>query len=185
MRMHSGANPSYTADELVYQIQTAKATVLFLHPDSLSVGLAAARAAGIRSDRIVLFDRPHVADVASPPPAALDLGVDVRALITLDELVHEGLAQPRRWAEPRLKPGEGKTKLALLFFSSGTTGRPKAVMIPHYAVIANCVQMKQYANTRDAPYPNEKKLYRSGDVALAGACSLEWCVVPVDELHYV
>ena len=57
-------------------------------------------------------------------------------------------------------------------------------MIPHYAVIANCVQMKQYANTRDAPYPNEKKLYRSGDVALAGACSLEWCcVVLVDELR--
>ena len=99
MRMHSGANPSYTADELVYQIQTAKATVLFLHPDSLSVGLAAACAAGIRSDRIVLFDRPHAADVASLPPAAASAPgaeyVDVRALVTLDELVHEGLAQPR------------------------------------------------------------------------------------------
>ena len=143
--------------------------MLFLHPDSLSVGLAAARAAGIRSDRIVLFDRPHAADLTSPPPAAAELGVDVRALITLEELVHEGLAQPRRWAEPRLKPGEGKTKLALLFFSSGTTGRPKAVMIPHHSVIANCVQMKRYVDLKDGGLPNEKKTWAAGDVALGGA----------------
>ncbi|KAI0705344.1 amp dependent CoA ligase [Earliella scabrosa] len=145
----TGANPSYTADELVYQIQTAKATVLFVHPDSLKVGLEAARTAGIRDDRIILFDK-----------------VPGDSHITIHELVKEGLAQPKRWAEPRLKPGEGKTKLALLFFSSGTTGRPKAVMIPHYAVIANCVQMKQYANTRDGNKPNSEKLYRAGDVAL-------------------
>ena len=136
----------------MYQIQTAKATVLFVHPDSLKVGLEAARTAGIRDDRIILFDK-----------------VPGDSHITIHELVKEGLAQPKRWAEPRLKPGEGKTKLALLFFSSGTTGRPKAVMIPHYAVIANCVQMKQYANTRDGNKPNSEKLYRAGDVALGGA----------------
>ncbi|KAI0702163.1 hypothetical protein C8Q76DRAFT_802450 [Earliella scabrosa] len=94
-----GANPSYTSDELVYRIQTAKATALFVSPDSL-------------------------------------------------------------------KPGGGKTKLALLFFSSGRTGRPKAVMIPHYAVSANCVQMKQYAKTSDGNKPNTDKLHRAGDVAL-------------------
>ncbi|EJF61698.1 amp dependent CoA ligase [Dichomitus squalens] len=146
----TGANPAYTAEELVYQIQTAKATVLFVHPDALPVGLEAARATGIRDDRIVVFD-------AVPGDNHL----------TVTDLVKEGLLQPKRYVEPRLKPGEGRTKIALLCFSSGTTGRAKAVMIPHYAVIANCIQMKQYANTRDAPYPNEKKLYRSGDVAIA------------------
>ena len=140
-----------------------------MHPDSLAVGLAAARKAGIRDDRVVLFD-----------------AVAGDSHLTVHDLVAEGLIQPKRFVEPRLKPGEGKTKIALLFFSSGTTGRPKAVMIPHYAVIANCVQMKQYANTRDAPYPNEKKLYRSGDVALAGTCSPGWCcVVLVDELRTI
>lgn len=147
----SGANPAYTAEELVYQIKTAKATVLFLHPDSLKVGLEAARKAGIRDDRIVLFD-----------------AVPGDHHITLGDLVKEGLIQPKRYIEPRLKPGEGKTKIALLFFSSGTTGRPKAVMIPHYAVIANCVQMKQYANTRDATLPNKEKVYGAGDVGLGG-----------------
>lgn len=39
-----------------------------------------------------------------------------------------------------LKQDEAKTRLAFLSFSSGTTGVPKAVMIPHYAVISNvCV----------------------------------------------
>ncbi|KAI0657466.1 acetyl-CoA synthetase-like protein [Cubamyces menziesii] len=146
----TGANPTYTEDELVYQIRTARATVLFVHPDSLAVGLAAARTAGIPDDRVVLFHRtPDV------PAGAGHL--------TIDELVREGLGRPRAWVEPRLKPGEGKTKLALLFFSSGTTGRPKAVMIPHYAVIANVIQMKQYADRHDAGKPNSQKKYAPGD----------------------
>ncbi|KAI0717916.1 amp dependent CoA ligase [Cerioporus squamosus] len=133
----TGANPSYTADELVYQIQTAKATLLFVHPDSLPIGLEAARKAGIRDDRVILFDRVPGDDH-----------------VTVSDLVMEGLAQPKRWAEPKLKPGEGKTKLALLGHD------------PHYAVIANCIQMKQYVNQRDGGKPNDQKLYRSGDVAL-------------------
>ncbi|PIL27096.1 transporter [Ganoderma sinense ZZ0214-1] len=145
----TGANPAYTVDELVYQIQTSKATVLFIHPDCLKVGLEAARKAGIRDDRIALFDavpgNPHV---------------------TIGELVKEGLTQPRRYVEPQLRPGEGKTKVALLLFSSGTTGRPKAVMIPHFAVIANCIQMKQCTDMRDADMPNDQKLYSVGDVGL-------------------
>ena len=153
-----GANPAYTVDELVYQIQTAKATVLFIHPGCLKVGLEGARKAGIRDDRVVLFD-----------------GVPGDFHVTVSQLVKEGLTQPRRYVEPQLKPGEGKTKLALLLFSSGTTGRPKAVMIPHYAVIANCVQMKQCADIRDAAMPNDKKLYSVGDVALGGM-SLWRCV---------
>ncbi|KAI0672315.1 acetyl-CoA synthetase-like protein [Trametes maxima] len=142
----TGANPAYTADELVYQIRTAKATVLFVHPESLKVGLEAARTAGILDSRVIVFD--------SVPGDAHN---------TVHDLVKEGLAQPKRYVEPRLKPGEGKTKLALLFFSSGTTGRPKAVMIPHYAVIANAIQMKQYANTHDAGKPLEKQKYAAGD----------------------
>lgn len=138
----------------MYQIRTAKATALFIHPDSLKVGLEAARIAGIPLDRVSLYD-------------AASGGHH----LTVDDLVREGLAQTKRWVEPSLKPGEGKTKLALLFFSSGTTGRPKAVMIPHYAVIANVVQMKQYADIHDKGTPIEKQRYAPGDRVLGGMCS--------------
>ncbi|OSC99660.1 acetyl-CoA synthetase-like protein [Trametes coccinea BRFM310] len=162
----TGANPSYTEDELVYQIRTAKATAIFVHPDSLQVGLAAARTAGIPDDRVVLFD---------------NVPGDKHKTVT--DLVLDGLAKPRSWVEPRLKPGEGKTKLALLFFSSGTTGRPKAVMIPHYAVIANVVQMKQYADRYDADKPLDQKKYRPGDRML-GVLPFYHIYGVVVSLHY-
>ncbi|KAH9889951.1 acetyl-CoA synthetase-like protein [Cubamyces lactineus] len=144
----TGANPTYTVDELVYQLQTAGASALFVHPDSLTVGLAAAHAAGIPDNRVVVFD------------TACE---DRDGFVTVDALVKEGLTQPKTWLEPRLKPGEGKTKLALLFFSSGTTGRAKAVMIPHHSVIANVIQMKQHVNRHDAHKPITDKMYAPGD----------------------
>ncbi|KAI0662181.1 acetyl-CoA synthetase-like protein [Cubamyces menziesii] len=143
-----GANPTYTVDELVYQLKTARASALFVHPDSLPVGLAAAHKAGIPDDHVAVFD------IA---------GKDYVGLLTLGALVMEGLVQPQSWLEPRLKPGEGKTKLALLFFSSGTTGRAKAVMIPHHSVIANVIQMKQHVNRHDANKPTAHKMYAPGD----------------------
>ena len=85
-----------------------KARVLLSHPGSLPVALAAAQKAGIPHDRVVVLD---------PVPGAQN--------VSLQELIDEGLAQPQAFVEPRLAPGEGKTKLAFLSFSSGTTGRPK------------------------------------------------------------
>ncbi|KAI0363875.1 acetyl-CoA synthetase-like protein [Pilatotrama ljubarskyi] len=142
----TGANPAYTVDELVYQLQITKTRLLFVSPDTLQAGLEAARITGIPGDRVVLFD-----------------AVPGASHISVNELVQEGLAQPKRYVEPRLKPGEGKKKIALLFFSSGTTGKPKAVMIPHHSVIANTLQMRQYCDRHDADKPIEKKTYAPRD----------------------
>ncbi len=75
----------------------------------------------------------------------------------------------QQYTDLHFKPGEAKKKLALLSFSSGTTGKPKAVMIPHYSIIANIVQMGQYLNLNDDYIPLERKLYRPGNVTLGGA----------------
>lgn len=40
-------------------------------------------------------------------------------------LIEHGLSQEANFVERRLEPGEAKTKVALLLFSSGTTGKPK------------------------------------------------------------
>lgn len=105
------ANPSYTADELAYQLRITKATVVMAHPASVETALGAARQCGIAADHIILIDRLQT---RSPIPYA-----------TLPELVGEGLTQPISFTERKLSPGEAKTKLALLSCSSGTTGRPK------------------------------------------------------------
>lgn len=83
-------------------------------------------------------------------------------------MVREGLARGPSFVERRLELGEAKTKLALLNFSSGTTGKPKAVAIPHYAVIANTIQMALHGKVNEDYTSWEERRYRTGDVVYAG-----------------
>ena len=94
----SAANPVFSAEELQYQLEATKAKLLFVHPTALDAGLAAAKAIGLSKDRIVLIE---------PAPGAK------QPFVTLDEVILEGLQQSGRFVERRLKPGEGKTKIAV------------------------------------------------------------------------
>ncbi|TFY55235.1 hypothetical protein EVJ58_g8376 [Rhodofomes roseus] len=146
------ANPAYTAGELQYQLETTKAKVLIVHGQSYSVAIAAAKAIGLSLDRIVLFD-----------PLENSASSSYKHL-TVHELIKEGLERPQSYVERKLKRGEGRTKLAFLSFSSGTTGKPKAVCISHYAPIANVLQMAHLANQQPGPWEIVK--YRTGGVAI-------------------
>ncbi|KAI0772846.1 amp dependent CoA ligase [Trametes elegans] len=146
----TGANPAYTADELLYQLTATKARVLITHAGSLPIALQAARKAGLPADRVVVFDAVLGASNA-----------------TVHALVDEGLEHTQQFVEPRLKPGEGKRKLAFLSFSSGTTGRPKAVMIPHYSVLANVVQLAHYTQAKNESRPFDLQRHHPGGKVLA------------------
>ncbi|EJD03679.1 acetyl-CoA synthetase-like protein [Fomitiporia mediterranea MF3/22] len=148
----SCANPSYTADELLHQLVAAKAFVMVAHPDCLPTALAAARQAGLAADHIFLMDELR-AKVPIPFP-------------TISDLVKEGLSKPTCFVERRLAPGEGKTKLAFLSFSSGTTGKPKAVAIPHYAVISQVIQGAVHHKVNEDYTTWEKRRFRPGDIAV-------------------
>lgn len=104
------ANPSYTAEELVHQLSTAKAGLIIVNPESLSTAVAAARAIGLSEDRIVLMSR------------ALKKGVHE----TVETLALLGAKSPPDFDERVLTPNEAKTKLAFMSFSSGTTGGSSA-----------------------------------------------------------
>lgn len=106
----SGANPLFTPDELVYQMQATNASVVITHPESLSVALSASRATRLPAERIILFN--------------VD-GASYGAQTTVQNVIDEGLASTSTFQERVLQPGEGKTKVAFLNFSSGTTGKPK------------------------------------------------------------
>lgn len=153
---NSGANPAYTPDELSYQLNITRTKLLITHSSSLSVALAAARNSGIPEDHIVLIDSQPIAAGSKLYP-------------TVETLVQEGLKIAPTFVERRLAPGEGRTKLALLNFSSGTTGTPKAVAIPHYAVIANTIQMAFHDRAAEDYTTWEKRRTRTGDAVYAGA----------------
>ncbi|EIW53371.1 amp dependent CoA ligase [Trametes versicolor FP-101664 SS1] len=146
----TGANPAYTADELLYQLTATKARVLIAHPGSLSVALEAARGAGIPTERVVVFD-----------------AIPGASNTTVHELIAEGLDHTQQFFERKLQPGEGKRKLAFLSFSSGTTGRPKAVMIPHYAVLANVIQLAHWTKAKDESRPLDLQRHKPGSRNLA------------------
>jgi acyl-coenzyme A synthetase/AMP-(fatty) acid ligase len=81
------------------------ATLIIAHPSSLHTALDAAHTARIPSDRVITFGE-------STQP-------------TVESIIQLGLQNEPAFVERRLKKGEGKTKIAFLNFSSGTTGTPK------------------------------------------------------------
>jgi 4-coumarate--CoA ligase len=153
--------------------------MIITHPVALETALAAAREAGIRSDRVILL---NTNDAAGSQPGSVS---------TIDELVFRGLCREAHFVERTLNPGEAKTKLAFLSFSSGTTGKPKvsyiwlfiqfplveegtqAVAISHYGPIANTIQSVIQWGVGMKP---KSDCYAPGDVALCGTSSLIYAI---------
>ncbi|KAF8843210.1 acetyl-CoA synthetase-like protein [Paxillus ammoniavirescens] len=144
----SGANPTYTTNELLYQIQITKPSLVITHPGSLSTAVSAARAAGIPDTHVIVFDQ-----------------VPENNHTAVETLVQEGLRMEQCFIEPRLKRGEAKSKVAFLNFSSGTSGKPKAVMIPHYGPIVNTIQMALHNKVNQNYCAWEDQRFRPGDSA--------------------
>lgn len=103
--------------------------VLLVHPDSLLEGIEAINKSKMPSTSIVLIRAPD----STTDPKAADVAKNYR---TLDDVIAELQSQelpPKR----SMTADEAKTKTAFLIFSSGTTGLPKAVQIPHFSLVAN------------------------------------------------
>ncbi|EKM79072.1 hypothetical protein AGABI1DRAFT_40522 [Agaricus bisporus var. burnettii JB137-S8] len=150
----SGANPDYAENELLYQLQATKATILIAHPDVLSVAEAASRQYGLSPERLLIFNT--------------STSKNQTKITSIEDVIQLGRTHAlSTFQERKLKPGEGKTKLAFLSFSSGTTGRPKAVAIPHYSPIANVIQIVVHNRVHEEYCAFEDRRYRPGDVALA------------------
>jgi len=103
------SNPAYTVDELAHQLRLTNATTIVVHSQCLKNATEACKDAGLPPERIVIidqatFDAPHV---------------------TVEQLIQDGLAHNVKFVERKLGPGEGKSKIAFLCLSSGTTGPPK------------------------------------------------------------
>ena len=123
-RYYTGANPTYTVDELAFQISTVKPAVVLIHPSLFKTGYAALMKASLSSTQVFLFDDSDCLEEGG-----------VRDWKTL--LASEQDAASWQWDD---LGHNAKTQIAAINFSSGTTGLPKGVCISHYNIVSNTSQ---------------------------------------------
>ncbi|MDX6667180.1 MAG: hypothetical protein QOK04_560 [Solirubrobacteraceae bacterium] len=119
--MCTTVNPLYTAKELAHQLEDSGARTLLTIPSFLEAGLEAAAIAHV-DDVVVLGE----ADGAT----------------SFSDL----LGDPDQAPTPDIDPG---SDLAVLPYSSGTTGLPKGVMLSHRNLVANLCQSERGLGMQD------------------------------------
>ncbi|KAL7906062.1 acetyl-CoA synthetase-like protein [Trichoderma velutinum] len=121
----SGANPIFTVQELSHQLSNTEAKVVLAHPSVLAKVVEAASKVGIPKDRIFQFS-----DEETPVQDGI---LDWRSMLASHQDAY-------KWQWPEFTPTEARNTVATINFSSGTTGLPKGVCVPHSSLIANVEQ---------------------------------------------
>ena len=118
----SPANPGYTQEEFAYQLKDAGAKALVTQKPFLNVARKAAKQVGIPEDRIILIGDER------------DESGRFKHFSSI-----RNLAGMNRYRRTKIDP---KSDLAFLVYSSGTTGRPKGVMLSHKNIVSNIAMVK-------------------------------------------
>jgi 4-coumarate--CoA ligase len=124
----TGANPTYVAREVAYQLTDTEAKFMLVADGSLEVGLEAASISGIGKERVFIFD----ADILEGTGKER-LGVQNWSKLVAS--VQDG--EQFHWTDPK----SPKDTTCCLNYSSGTTGVPKGVEITHLNFVANSEQV--------------------------------------------
>ncbi|KAJ1659761.1 hypothetical protein IWQ61_001222 [Dispira simplex] len=117
-------NPAYTAQEMATQLADAKASFAVVDQGALPQVLTACQTSGIPANHVYTF------------PGQTDQSNSVADITTLK------MGHPLPFAS--LSTQQVHDTTAYLFYSSGTTGVPKGVMITHRNLVANLCQFRGF-----------------------------------------
>ncbi|KAI0885817.1 acetyl-CoA synthetase-like protein [Annulohypoxylon maeteangense] len=143
----TGANPSFVARELAYQVKDSGASFLIASETSIEIAVEAAAQVGLPRSRVYSFD----ATALDPELGKARLGIQHWTTL----LASPEDASKFDWIEPT----KSSEKICALNYSSGTTGVPKGVEITHYSYVANGVQVN-FMERLDSLYEEKKKRAR-------------------------
>lgn len=131
----TGANPTYIARELAYQLKDSGARFMICAEGSLDTGIAAAKEAGMGAERVFIFDDGLATFEGRKVEKSTELG-HIRHWTELLDTPERGSA----YSWPNLQTPEELDRVVALNYSSGTTGVAKGVMITHKNYVANTSQ---------------------------------------------
>lgn len=143
----TGANPSFVARELAYQLKDSGAYILIAADASMEIAMEAAEQAGLPKSRVYSFDATGM----DQTKGSARLG----SRHWTELLASEADAAEFDWVEPT----DPKATTCCLNYSSGTTGVPKGVEVTHYSYVANGVQVK-FIEDLDPEIEEKRKTYR-------------------------
>ncbi|OGM50525.1 hypothetical protein ABOM_000962 [Aspergillus bombycis] len=142
----TGANPTFTARELIYQLKDTGARYVLATPTSIQTAREAAQAVQLPLSNLFVFDDEHLHGDGKPAG-------DIKHWSQL--IADRETGHAFSWKE-RSTPEE-LNETIILVYSSGTTGLPKGVEMSHATVISDLAS-KKALHAADPKYPfNEEQ----------------------------